>query len=549
MTTTTQLRVRRSIISLQKDYENGIKQPLEDLMRAWKGIKELPPEDEHSFFRLGGYHGEPFQYRRAVDALPAEDAYAYWGGYCNHGNVLFPTWHRVYVLKVEEALQSIVPGVMLPYWDQSDNYSLEHGIPSVLTQEKFTLDGVVIDNPLRSFVLPLALSDHLGSDERLYEKPAGYETVRYPLSGLVGTAEARSATGQHNALYPDFATNTALLNNNLQAWLRGPRPSKTDRVPQKSGVYVKLQECLNAPNYTVFSNTTSAAQWNLISPGKVTSLESPHNSIHLAVGGYDITGSDGKQTEFGIVEGSNGDMGENNTAAMDPIFFFHHCNIDRMFWLWQKRHEATHKLEIIEGFAGTTASDSQGPTPGYSPAATLNLESALNPFRKADGSAYISNDCVNIETQLGFTYEPGSLDENFGQRRLFKAADVSQVRKLHVSGINRTAVQGSFFITAYAELSGDDGQPYRHDLGHTAVLSRFNVVKCANCLTHADVMAHFPLSGLSPQQLQQAEFHVFLHTRTGVIPLTLGQQPQTRQLFKAAAPLRAGKPIDLRIID
>lgn len=30
--------------------------------------------------------------------------------------------------------------------------------------------------------------------------------------------------------------------------------------------------------------------------------------------------------------GSHGDMGENETAAFDPIFFFHHCNIDRMFW-------------------------------------------------------------------------------------------------------------------------------------------------------------------------------------------------------------------------
>ncbi|WP_080410190.1 tyrosinase family protein [Burkholderia ubonensis] len=39
------------------------------------------------------------------------------GGYCDHGNVLLPTWHRVYPLKLEEALQSI-PGceqLMLSY--------------------------------------------------------------------------------------------------------------------------------------------------------------------------------------------------------------------------------------------------------------------------------------------------------------------------------------------------------------------------------------------------------------------------------------------------
>ena len=37
------LGMRRSITDLQKDYDNGNKTALETLMRAWKGIKELPP--------------------------------------------------------------------------------------------------------------------------------------------------------------------------------------------------------------------------------------------------------------------------------------------------------------------------------------------------------------------------------------------------------------------------------------------------------------------------------------------------------------------------
>lgn len=555
MSSTTHLPKRRSIHALQLDYESGKQQPLEDLMRAWKGIKELPPEHEHSFFRLGGYHGEPFQYRNAVDALSTADGYSYWGGYCNHGNVLFPTWHRVYVLKVEEALQSIVPGVMLPYWDQSDDYALAHGIPSVLTWQTFKLDGVDIPNPLRSFVLPVALNDHLGNDERVYEKPVGYEIVRYPLSGLVGTEAAREQTRTHNASFPDFDKNVALLNENILAWMHGYRPSITDPKPVGPGIYKKLQNCLLAPNYTVFSNTTSAAQWNQVTTSaQVTSLESPHNSIHLAVGGYDFVDSSGQRSEFGIVEGANGDMGENNTAAMDPIFFFHHCNIDRMFWIWQKLHHATDKLELLEGFAGTGASDSQGPTPGFSPGSTLSLDSALNPFTKADGSIYTSKDCVNIEQQLGFTYESGSLDHAHDTPILLRASDQLNTKKLHVSGVNRTVVQGSFVISAYAELPGDDGQPYHRELGHSAVLSRYNVLKCANCLTHADVITHFPLHGLSPQELAQAVFHVTLRTRTQTIPLIVGQvpqlppPPQAGLKLKSAPTIAAGKPIDVRII-
>ena len=60
-TETKQLRVRRSIQDLQDDFMKGNKKPLEDLMRAWKGIKELPPDNPRSFFVIGGYHGAPFR--------------------------------------------------------------------------------------------------------------------------------------------------------------------------------------------------------------------------------------------------------------------------------------------------------------------------------------------------------------------------------------------------------------------------------------------------------------------------------------------------------
>jgi len=253
MSTSNGLKVRCSVRDLQSKYEKGEKQPLEDLVRAWKGIKDLSPSDKKSFFALGGYHGEPFQYRRQVDDLSDVDRYTYWGGYCNHGNVLFPTWHRIYVLKLEQALQSIVPGVTMPYWDETSEETRKKGIPWVLTNEKFKFSsGEEIDNPLRSFVLPEALSDDIPGEDRLYEKPKGYETVRYPLSGLVGTEEARSATKNHNDRYPNYEQNVCFLNENIVAWLEGPEPKTAGN---KTGCFYKYRECLSAPNYTVFSNT------------------------------------------------------------------------------------------------------------------------------------------------------------------------------------------------------------------------------------------------------------------------------------------------------
>jgi tyrosinase len=37
--------IRRDIAELQQEYLTGNMKPLSDLMRAWKGIKELSPDD------------------------------------------------------------------------------------------------------------------------------------------------------------------------------------------------------------------------------------------------------------------------------------------------------------------------------------------------------------------------------------------------------------------------------------------------------------------------------------------------------------------------
>lgn len=107
---------------------------------------------------------------------------------------------------------------------------------------------------------------------------------------------------------------------------------------------------MDAPTYTLFSNTTSMRAWNKDNPSKpVMSLESPHNFIHLAVGGFDIPAYNASP-----ISGANGDMGENDTAALDPIFYFHHCFIDYAFWIWQRRHGCTTSLSIDDQDPGAS---------------------------------------------------------------------------------------------------------------------------------------------------------------------------------------------------
>jgi tyrosinase len=535
---------RQSIYTLQQQYDNGSNpKPLEDVLYAWRGIQQLKPQEWRSFFALGGLHGEPFLLRHAVNRLPPVDTYAYWGGYCNHGNILFPTWHRAYLHCLEKALQSIVPGVMLPFWDETDDYSLANGVPDIFTRPTVNLPSrglMGIPNPLRSFTLPISVSDNYWQDQNAsadeahpYYKRAGYTTVRYPLSGLVGNFGDSELTYAHNQQYTNQDHNDTLLNNNIMAWLNGPEPTHPP-PPAGANLYASYRTCLFAPNYTVFSNTTSAAAWNAELPAtspQVVSLEEPHNDLHLAVGGFDAPQFDPPQISSGsdgLVPGANGDMGENNTAAFDPIFFFHHCNVDRMFWLWQKLHGQTRTLQVDEkmtGYPGTSSNDAQGPTPGVAPGSSLTLDgTALDPFRNpATSKPYVSTDCVDIENQLHYTYGQGSFDNlSLGDQLL--AAPVKpgfSTRRLMVRGIDRALFQGSFLLTAHATVTDAGGQTKEYYLGYHSVFSRYSVSNCANCRTHLEVIAHFPLRNMPEDEVSRAVFTVKIRHRGSELPARL----------------------------
>lgn len=79
-----------------------------------------------------------------------------------------------------------------------------------------------------------------------------------------------------------------------QTWRQPGDPS---RLPSPG----QVEAVLNNRDYFTFQNQ----------------LESIHNGIHMWV---------------------NGTMGDPSVAAYDPIFWAHHCMIDRLWYLWQLRH-------------------------------------------------------------------------------------------------------------------------------------------------------------------------------------------------------------------
>lgn len=492
---------------------------LDRLVLAWQKIQALPPTDPNSFEQIAGFHGEPF--RGAGWGNPQ-----WWGGYCNHGNVLFPTWHRAYVHRIEQALQSQVPGVAMMYWNEWEEGTVveqQGSVPPIFLQKQYTFaNGTTIDNPLHSYTLQRQLVDNLSSfvDGDLQKstntsKRKGYTTVRFPFSGLQGAPgddDTQKATDAHNAFFAKKgqAATDKLLNDNVNTWLTQTEYINSAGVPLKSGAIQWYKDCLNAPNYTVFSNTTSAKAWNdeygdTKDYVQVVGLEKPHNVIHLACGGVQVPQQNATSP---AAAGANGDMGENDTAAFDPIFFFHHCFVDLVFWEWQQRHEATQGFEVIRGYPGTNSVDGQGPTPGVAGGTWLTLDSPLDPFTKPGSTDLLtSRDMVDISA-LGYSYEPS---QNNGLRTpepIRKSAPV-----LTVEGINRAAIKGSFVVSAFAKAPGSDDKIL---VGTEPVLSRWHVSGCANCQNHLDVQTHFPLHGWSKEDAEKADFETVLHTRNRV---------------------------------
>jgi tyrosinase len=498
------MRVRQSLEYLQSIYDSGDRKPLETLVRAFKGIQELDPSDENSFWNIASYHGEP-------------------GNFCHHATVLFPTWHRAYMLRFEDALRSIegCEDVTLPFWDETLAVQPYVGgagaksVPSVLTSPTFILDGEEIKNPLYSYKFQEGLA--VGQKKR-WSKDAGYDTVRYPLSGLVGDEKMQEETLTHNMAYSDEATNAEILSSNVKAWLQGT--VKIDESGLGEGAekysadtysaFSRFRICMNAPNYTVFSNTQSQAEWMKqmgYEPGSyyVASVESGHNAMHLAVGGF-FQWDEELKYNANPIRGANGDMGANEVASYDPIFYFHHAFIDLVFWNWQRRNHRTMpgSLDVIEGFPGTKLKDQ-----------SLDMETELRPFTKADGSYYNSHDITSIDNQLGYTYGISSMDQFIHGGGLMGTAPVPE-KLMSVEDINTADYSGSFVIRLYAENS----RGKKFEIGREPILSRYNVLNCRNCVEHQVSNVYsisFPgsITSLSYTHINTC-IHTYTHTLTRI---------------------------------
>ncbi|KAK0370477.1 hypothetical protein CLIM01_12170 [Colletotrichum limetticola] len=499
-------RVHPSLQDVCEQYTSGEdRNTLENIVRAFRRLQQLDPSNEDSFFTIAGYHGEPWI---KENPYPGGSTYDDWQrGYCQHQTVLFPTWHRAYLLRLEDAMRRAVPdapSLALPFLDECRPFDQNNPLPWILATPTFDLDGDNT-NPLYSYKFQKGVADTHG-------KPS-------------------------DAQHP--ASVARILNGNIAAWLSGKiqidgKASPTS-IPDTVSIVSRYKASLDAPNYTLFSNKASRGEWLHNTKGSLeskfhTSLEDPHNAVNLAIKGFYQDGEENAKP----VEDVHGDMGENETASFDTIFFLNHAFIDYVFWTWQVKHRLTKPSSLLvepDITAGTLSAGS----PVLPPGSKLEMSSPLAPFLKSgcisDPVFYTLDDITDIN-QLGYIYGEGSLDL-LTSGPVLGDSELPLVAVARVSGISTTDHEGSFVVRTSAKLA--DGSEIEID--RDAILSRWVLANCKNCQKNKlETYTYIPF-GADLMRATRAETKEDIHSELTISVQTRGQNAPVKDSFSALQPL------------
>lgn len=248
---------------------------LESYKIAIKALLKLDPADPRNWYRNAFVH--------TLD--------------CPHGNWWFLPWHRGYLGWFEQVVREFSGNqdFAFPFWDWTDtpmippsfwqgvlNPSDPEYIPTLVEFEK------ALGGPMDAFWKSFSQSQIYEQKLRGYNSMADvWAKVRnnpmfYPLN------QARSLTETH----PDFDAST-----------------------QKAVSRPTVQSALDNTDFIGFGSDKASYHSEMVGFGILE--DQPHNLVHNCVGGF---------------------MGD-FLSPVDPIFFMHHSNIDRLWTIWTAKQE------------------------------------------------------------------------------------------------------------------------------------------------------------------------------------------------------------------
>lgn len=251
---------------------------------------------------------------------------------CPHGNWWFYVWHRGFVGYVEQTIRkySGMDDFAFPYWDWTTQQRLPAGMfDGVLTPVAQAFSTYARDLPtFTAFIQPALQNyyDRLNPAQKVQQNLRGNTSFGALWDGVAGTNGVdkgdRAFAPTDRARYPT-ATNPDLV------------PAVAE-LCAPGHVALGLQPLLfNSPSMANSFTSRRTASHNAMPTGSAdfSLLENdPHNKVHNFIGGaFQGPGNWG--------DGPFGNM-TNNLSPVDPIFFLHHSNMDRLWWIWEDKQRA-----------------------------------------------------------------------------------------------------------------------------------------------------------------------------------------------------------------
>lgn len=275
---------------------------------AVRRMVDLPPEHPHNWFRNAFVH--------FMD--------------CPHGNWWFYVWHRGYLGYFEETVRKYSDkpdSFAFPYWD----WTVMPQIPDEMFDGALTpvsesfLPYTKDLNTFTAYIKPAMKTywDTLNSAQRKQLDIRGYSSFDKLWDDVTGCSHGTCDPG-----------NQAFAATKRARYLTRENPKLDDKTAKACSPHTVLTGLLPVDYYNqdaTRSFTSSKTTSHNVMPGKDTQFSvlegQPHNLVHNYIGGVGPwdPGPYGNMTNF--------------LSPVDPVFFLHHSNMDRLWDVWTRKQQ------------------------------------------------------------------------------------------------------------------------------------------------------------------------------------------------------------------